>query len=116
KSPSLRERNRIATLLAALGECRPVALPGLVVEDLHRSPRPPDTLRLGGLADASGEDRALVLVRWSDYLERAEVWSGAIDFTPQRLRLGMKLADFGDVPGPFQQNAMSKSLPPRAEV
>jgi polynucleotide 5'-hydroxyl-kinase GRC3/NOL9 len=116
KSPSLRERNRVATLMAALGECRPVALPGLVIEDLHRSPPPPDTLRLGGLADASGEDRALALVRWSDYLQRAEIWVGPIGFTPHRLRLGMKLADFGDVPGPFMKATMSKSLPRPSEV
>jgi polynucleotide 5'-hydroxyl-kinase GRC3/NOL9 len=102
KSPSLRERNRIATLLAALGECRPVQLPGLVTEDLHRSPPPPDTLRLCGLADASGEDRALALVRWSDYIDRGEVWTGPTGFTPHRLRLGMRLSDFGEVPGPFR--------------
>jgi polynucleotide 5'-hydroxyl-kinase GRC3/NOL9 len=48
KSPSVRERNRRASLLAALGECRPVSLPGLIVEDLLRSPPRPDALRVCG--------------------------------------------------------------------
>ena len=102
KTASLRERNRRASLLAALGDCRPLSLPDLLVEDLHRSPPWPETLRLCGLADATGEDRALGLVRWSDYLDRHEVWTGLPEFQPHRMRLGMTLADLGAVPGLFQ--------------
>jgi polynucleotide 5'-hydroxyl-kinase GRC3/NOL9 len=102
KSSSLRERNRRSSLLAALGDCRPMSLPHLFIEDLHRSPPPHDALRLCGLADATGEDRAVGLVRWSEYLDRQEVWTGLLDFRPDRMRLGMSLADFGTVPGPFQ--------------
>jgi hypothetical protein len=72
-----------------------------LIEDLHRSPPPPETLRLCALADGAGEDRTLGLVRWSDYLDRHEVWTGLLDFPPHRMRLGMNLADFGAVPGPF---------------
>jgi polynucleotide 5'-hydroxyl-kinase GRC3/NOL9 len=102
KTASLRERNRRASLLAALGDCRPLSLPDLLVEDLHRSPPSPGTLRLCALADPTGDDRALGLVRWSDYLDRHEVWTGRLEFQPHRMRLGMTLADFGAVPGPFQ--------------
>jgi polynucleotide 5'-hydroxyl-kinase GRC3/NOL9 len=42
---------------------------GLVVEDLHRTALGPGCLRLCGLADATGDDRAVGLVRWSDYLD-----------------------------------------------
>ena len=102
KSPSLRERNRRSGVLAALGDCRPLCFPDLFVEDLHRSPPPPETLRLCGLADETGEDRALGLVRLFDYLDRHELWTGLLDFRPHRMRLGMSLAEFGAVPGSFQ--------------
>lgn len=88
--------------MAALGDCRPASLPHLAIEDLHRSPPPTGALRLCGLADATGQDRAVGLVRWSEYLDRQEVWTGLLDFRPERMRLGMSLADFGTVPGPFQ--------------
>lgn len=102
KSPALRESNRRTGLLTSLGDCRPIPLPALVVEDLQRSPPPSDVLRLCGLADARGEDHVLGIVRWSDYLDRHEIWTGTSAFTPRRLRLGMNLADFGKVPGRFQ--------------
>ena len=114
KSPSLREHNRRSSLLAALGDCRSVSLPQLVIEDLHRSPPPPDALRLCGFADATGEDRAVGLVRWSDYLKQQEVWAGLIDFNPHRMRLGMSLADLGAVPGPF--HPLSREPPPSPAV
>ncbi len=104
KSSSLRGSNRRSSLLAALGECRPVSLPGLVAEDLLRSPPAGDTLRLCGLADETGEDRSLGLVWWFDYLERQEVWTGLVGFQPHRIRVGMKLAEFGEVPGPFKRD------------
>lgn len=104
KSSSFRQRYRQACLLAALRSCQPTALPGLIVEDLHRSPSSPSDLRLCGLADAFGEDRALGLVRWSDYQARQEVWTSLEGFTPHRLRLGMGLAEFGPVPGPFHRD------------
>lgn len=102
KNPARRERNRRENLLTALGDCRPVSLPSLVVEDLHRVPPAPGVFRLCGFADRTGEDRALGLVRWSDYLVRQEVCLGPIDFTPHRMRLGMRLSDLGNVPEPFQ--------------
>jgi polynucleotide 5'-hydroxyl-kinase GRC3/NOL9 len=102
KSPAVRERNRRLALLAALGDCRAVAVPGAVVEELRRTSPPPEQLRLCGLADADGEDRGIGLVRGCDLAERGEVWSSLDPVTVRRLRLGMVLSELGEVPGPFQ--------------
>jgi len=88
-------------LIAALGRYRPLALPHLRIEDLRRTSVPSETLRLCGLADDLGGDLGVGLVRWAEDDERQQVWTGIAPLNLARLRLGMPLADFGDVPGPF---------------
>ena len=99
KSLAERERNRGSALLEALGvRCR-LSSPDLLVEDLRRVPVPPDALRLCGLADKRGEDVGLGLVRWADQIEDRLVWTGLVPERLHRLRLGMPLSEFGDLPG-----------------
>jgi polynucleotide 5'-hydroxyl-kinase GRC3/NOL9 len=102
KSPAVRERNRRLALLAALGDCRAMALPGAVIEELRRTPPAPEQLRLCGLADPEGEDRGIGLVRGCDLAERREVWSSLDPEAVHRVRLGMALSELGEALGPFQ--------------
>ena len=101
KSSSAREENRRAALIAALGQYRPLSLPFLRIEDLRRSTVPLAALRLCGLTDDLGNDVGLGLVRWPGHEERQQVWTGLAPTNLVRLRLGIPLADFGDVPGAF---------------
>lgn len=103
KSAGVREGNRRAALLDALGRYGRLSLPLLRVEDLRRTAVPHPDLRLCGLANDHGEDVGLGLVRWTDYADRREVWAGPAPWNVARLRLGMPLAEFGEVPGPFNQ-------------
>jgi len=105
KSPAARERHRQSALRAALAGCRPVSLPHAVVEDLHRAAPEPDHLRLCGLASSDGEDRAIGLVRWSDFIARSELWTNLDPATIHRVRLGMTSPDLGDLLGSFEARA-----------
>jgi polynucleotide 5'-hydroxyl-kinase GRC3/NOL9 len=103
KTPAQRERNRADALLKALGvRCR-LPSPDLQVEDLRRGPVPPDALRLCGLADERGEDVGLGLVRWTDRVEHRVVWTGLAPQRLHRIRLGMPLAEFGNLCGAISQ-------------
>jgi len=97
KSPAARERNRRSALLAALAGCRPASLPGLAVEDLYRNAPEPDRFRLCGLAGPDGEDRAIGLLRWSDFVDRSELWTNVEPARVQRVRLGMTAPDLGEL-------------------
>ena len=99
KSPAERERNRVGALLQALGDLRPLALPDLLAEDLRRVPVPLGAVRLCGLADDRGEDVGLGLALWAEEVERHEVRTGLALERLHRLRLGMPLSEFGDLPG-----------------
>ena len=101
KSPAAREQNRRSALTRALGDCRPVQVPGVIVEDLHRTAPFAEQLRLCGLADCEGEDRGIGLVRWSDFVGRAELWTNLDPAIIKRVRLGAALSTLGAVPGPF---------------
>jgi polynucleotide 5'-hydroxyl-kinase GRC3/NOL9 len=99
KTPAERERSRVSALLEALGaRCR-LSSPDLLVEELRRVPVAPDALRLCGLADERGEDVGLGLVRWADQVEHRVVWTGLAPERLHRLRLGMPVSEFGDLPG-----------------
>jgi polynucleotide 5'-hydroxyl-kinase GRC3/NOL9 len=105
KSPAEREHNRASALIEALGVHRPFSLPDVLVEELRRAPVPPGAVRLCGLADDRGEDVGLGLVRWAMEGECHQIWTALAPEGRHRLRLGMPLSEFGDLPGAFPQGS-----------
>lgn len=93
KSSAARKMNRQLTLADALAGLRRVRLPNGVIEELLRVPPAPDAFRLCSFADGDYEDKALGLVRLSDFERNRLAWASLDPEQVRRIRTGIVMPE-----------------------